>query len=332
MLVGVVGVALVVEMFAPQIAVKAFPEPVGSGGVGLEQHVEPQPVGVYPGDAGTLGRHGGLPLDDGGQRDQTPYLVAPGRARTLAAGPERGGPAPEVVDKPSDDRFCGGFVEFQRTHDQIGVREQEAFRAVERNAPMPQKGGVMDELVEILETHHLRLFQPLAHFPPGEAFGNCYPVEQGGTVDQLIDDLLRRPARVEPEPSGFERVGDIPVVHPAEQEYELVGIAHGPEADELRRQGTERRAGIDGHFHVLRGRDGGIGAGAVQKVIGQPTGSAASQQDQQHEPEQEARPEPFGVGRLGRGSGLRRFRLLPIKGRGVAGLLLSRLPVLCFGG
>ena len=51
----------------------------------------------------------------------------------------------------------------------------------------------------------------------------------------------------------------------------------------------ERRAGIDGHFHVLRGRDGGIGAGAVQKVIGQPTGSAASQQDQQHEPEQEAR-------------------------------------------
>lgn len=59
---------------------------------------------------------------------------------------------------------------------------------------MPQKGGVMDELVEILETHHLRLFQPLAHFPPGEAFGDCYPVEQGGTVDQLIDDLLRRPA------------------------------------------------------------------------------------------------------------------------------------------
>ena len=198
---------------------------------------------------------------------------------------------------------------------------------------MPQKGGVMDELVEILETHHLRLFQPLAHFPPGEAFGDCYPVEQRGTVDQLIDDLLRRPARVDPEPSGFERVGDIPVVHPAEQEYELVGIAHGPKADEFRRQGTERRAGIDGHFHVLRGRDGGIGTGAVQEVIGQPTGSAASQQDQQHEPEQEARPEPFGVvGRLGRGSGQRRFRLLPIKGRCLAGLLFSRLPVLCFGG
>ena len=127
-------------------------------------------------------------------------------------------------------------------------------------------------------------------------------------------------------------MGNIPVVHPAEQEYELVGIAHGPEADEFRRQGTERRAGIDGHFHVLSGRDGGIGTGAVQEVIGQPTGPAASQQDQQHEPEQETRPEPFGVGRLGRGGGLRRFRLLPIKGRGVAGLLLSRLPVLCFGG
>ena len=103
---------------------------------------------------------------------------------------------------------------------------------------------------------------------------------------------------------GLSAWGDIPVVHPAEQEYELVGpLRTAPEADELRRQGTERRAGIDGHFHVLRGRDGGIGAGVVQKVIGQPTGSAASQQDQQHEPEQEARPEPFGVGRLGRGSG-----------------------------
>ena len=32
-LVGVVGVALVVEMFAPQIAVEPFPEPVGGGGL-----------------------------------------------------------------------------------------------------------------------------------------------------------------------------------------------------------------------------------------------------------------------------------------------------------
>ena len=89
MLVGVVGVALVVEMFAPQIAVETFPEPVGRGGIGLEQHVEPQPVGVYPGDAGPLGGYGCFPFDDGGQRDQTPYLVAPGRARALAAWPER---------------------------------------------------------------------------------------------------------------------------------------------------------------------------------------------------------------------------------------------------
>ena len=66
-LVGVVGVALVVEMFAPQIAVETFPEPVGRGGIGLEQHVEPQPVGVYPGDAGPLGGYGCFPFDDGGQ-------------------------------------------------------------------------------------------------------------------------------------------------------------------------------------------------------------------------------------------------------------------------
>ena len=167
------------------------------------------------------------------------------------------------------------------------------------------------------------------------AFGDRYPVEQGGAVDQLIDDLLRRPARVEPEASGLERVGNVPVVHPAKQEDELVGVAHGPKADELRRQGAERRAGIDGHFHILSGRDGGIGAGAVQEVVGQPTGSAASQQNQQHEPEQEARPEALGFGRLGRRGGWRRFLFFIIfkgEGRCCVGLLVGLPSPLGFGG
>lgn len=143
----------------------------------------------------------------------------------------------------------------------------------------------MDELAEILETYRLRLFQLLVHFPPGEAFRDYYPVGQRGTVDQLIDNLLRRPARVDPEPSGSERAEDVPVVHPAGQECEPVGIAHDPKADQFRRQGTERRVGTNGHFHVLRERDGEVGTGAFREVIGQSTDFAASQQDQQHEPE-----------------------------------------------
>ena len=243
-LVGVVGIRLILQMPAPQIAVE-IGNAVDYGGIGFELFADGQPVVEDGGDYRPLPCHAGFFFDDGGEGHQIVHTQA-------ALFGQRRDALPDAVKLLHHD--ARDDLGRQAAGEPVGFGEQVALQSVGGHAEAAGKLCVIDQRQKLPGVGEAGRFQVRGNFHRRPAFGKRHRRGAHPPADQPLHHRPRAQRGRQLVVTGAQVVFPAPPARPPNQRPLVAHQARLLERARHRTQGGAARH-LEDHGSLVR-RDG----------------------------------------------------------------------------